>query len=139
VKGPHVDLGYAKIEEKGAIAKTKGTTQNHNLKSFRGLSVMANHARRPWSFTTNQICGVENFCELKKVELIATKCVISNVLWFKSELEAKVKHLHFQMENRKAACAKAKMEMDIWSNKFLVQKKEVEKLQESLVGFGGGE
>jgi hypothetical protein len=139
VKGPHVDLGCAKIEEKGAIAKTKGTTQNHNLKSFQSLNVMANHARRSWSFTTNEICGVEEFCELKKVELIATKCVISNVLWFKSELEAKVKHLHFQMEDRKVACVKAKMEMDILLSKFIVQKKEVEKLQESLVGFGGGE
>jgi hypothetical protein len=41
---------------------------------------MANHARRPWSFTTNEIFGVEELCELKKVELIITKSIILDVL-----------------------------------------------------------
>ncbi len=139
MKGPQVYLGRVGVEEKGAIAKTKGIAQNQNpKKSFQGLNVMANHARRPQNFTTDEIFGVE-LCELKKVELIVAKFVISNLLQLKSELEAKVKHLHSQMEDRKVACAKAKMEMDILVKKISAQKKEVEKLQEILVGFGGGE
>lgn len=50
-----------------------------------------------------------------------------------------MKHLHSQMENRKATCVETKMEMDILTKKFAAQKEEVEKLQEILVGFGGGE
>lgn len=66
--GPHVDLGCVGIEEKGAIVKFGSTVQNQNLKKFfQGLNVMANHAQRPWSFIANEICGVEKFCELKKV------------------------------------------------------------------------
>jgi hypothetical protein len=140
VKGPQVHLGRVGVEEKGAIAKTKGTTQNQNpKKSFQGLNVMANRARRPWSFTTNEIFGVEELCELKKVELIVAKSIISNVLQLKIELEAKVKHLHSQMEDREATCVETKMEMDILAKKISTQKKEVEKLQEILVGLGGGE
>jgi hypothetical protein len=96
VKGPQVDLGRVGVEEKGAIAKIKGTTQNQNPKKlFQGLNVMANHSRRPWSFITNEIFGVEELCELKKVELIVAKSIISNVLQLKIELEAKVKHFAF--------------------------------------------
>jgi hypothetical protein len=48
MKGPQVYLGRVGVEEKGAIAKTKGIAQNQNpKKSFQGLNVMANHARRP--------------------------------------------------------------------------------------------
>jgi len=74
-------LSCVGVEEKGVIIKIEGTTENQNpKKSFQGLNVMANHARRPWSFTTNEIFGVKELCELKKVELIVTKSIILDVL-----------------------------------------------------------
>jgi hypothetical protein len=56
------------------------------------------------------------------VELVVLKSYIANVLQHKSNLEAKVKHLCCQMEDKEAAYVEAKMEMEIVMGKFSTQK-----------------
>ncbi len=77
-----------------------------------------NHGKRPIGITKKKVFGVEELHELKKVELVVMKSSIANVLQQKSNLEAKVKHLCSQMEDKKATYAKAKMEMEIAMGKF---------------------
>jgi chaperonin cofactor prefoldin len=56
------------------------------------------------------------------VELIALKSSIANVLQQKSNLEAKVKHLCFQMEDKETTYVELKMEMEIATGKFSAYK-----------------
>ncbi len=54
-------------------------------RSFHGLIVVANHGRRPIGFSKEEIFGVKELHELKKVELVAMKSSIANV-WNKSSI-----------------------------------------------------
>jgi hypothetical protein len=90
-------------------------------KTPHGLTVATNHGRRPIGFTKEEFSKIKELQELQKVELVALKSSIANILQQKSNLEAKVKHLCFQMEDKEAAYVEAKMEMEIVMGKFATQ------------------
>ncbi len=100
-----------------------GSLSMHNpKKTFHGLTVATNHGRRPIVFTKEEVSRLKELQELKKVELVALKSSIANVLQHNSNLEAKVKHLCSRMEDKEVAYVEAKMEMEIAMGKFSTQK-----------------
>ncbi len=104
---------------KGVIV---GFLNMHNpQKTFHGLTMATNHGRRPIGFTKEEVFRLKELQELKKVELVALKSSIANVLQHNSNLETKVKHLCSRMD-KEVAYVEAKMEIEIAMGKFSTQK-----------------
>jgi hypothetical protein len=117
------------IMDKDVVVKLKGVivgslSMHKPKKTFHGLTMATNHGRRPIGFTKEEVSRIKKLQELKKVELVALKSSIANVLQQNSNLETKVKHLCSQMEDKEVAYAETKMEMEmeIAMGKFLAQK-----------------
>jgi hypothetical protein len=112
--------------EKDVVVKLKGVIVGflnmHNpQKTFHGLTMATNHGRRPIGFTKEEVFRLKELQELKKVELVALKSSIANVLQHNSNLETKVKHLCSRMD-KEVAYVEAKMEIEIAMGKFSTQK-----------------
>jgi len=122
-KGAQIIKAHTTIVDKDVVVKMEGVavgslSMDKPKKTPHGLTVATNHGKIPIGFTKEEVFRIKELQELKKVELVALKSSIANVLQQKSNLEAKVKHICSQMEDKKAAYVEAKMEMEIVIGKF---------------------
>ncbi len=75
---------HIKIVDKDVVVKLErivGSLSMHKpKKTLHGLTLAKNHGRRPIGFTKEEVSRVKELQELKKVELVALKSSIANVL-----------------------------------------------------------
>ncbi len=105
LKGAQIIEAHIATVDKDVVLKLEGVvvgslSMHKPKKTPYGLTVATNYGRRPIGFTKEEVSKVKELQELKKVELVALKSSIVNVLQQKSNLEAKVKHLCSQMEDK---------------------------------------
>jgi hypothetical protein len=140
LKGAQIIEAHIVIVDKDVVVKLEGVVagslrMHKPKKTPHGLTVATNHGRRPIGFTKEEVSRIKELQELKKVELVTLKSSIANILQQKSNLEAKVKHICFQMEDKKTAYVEAKMEMEIAIGKFSTQKNTGRKFASSFDGY----
>jgi hypothetical protein len=106
LKGIQIIESHTTIVDKDVVVKLEkvivGSLSMHKPKKTpHGLTVATNHGRRPFGFTKKEVFRIKELQKLKKVELVALKSSMANVLQHKSNFEAKLKHLCFQWRTKR--------------------------------------
>jgi hypothetical protein len=84
-KGSQIINAHTTIMDKDVVVKLEGVVVSylnmHKPKKIpHGLTMATNRGRRPIGFTKEEVFGVKELQELKKVELVVVKSSIANVL-----------------------------------------------------------